>query len=137
MKKILAVVRRTDDGFRGYVPKLPGCEIRAATAAQAEADIASAARARLAAGKEGTNGAAADPVEIAVVVEPEVPEQYRGDGEEAALMRWGYELPNDDMLEALLNPEEHEWEEMDDAAFDQFLHELEEPADRPKGGTPK
>ena len=56
MKKLLAIVRRTEDGFRGYVPWLPGCEIRAATAEQAEADITAAAKAYLEAGKEGTNG---------------------------------------------------------------------------------
>ena len=46
MKKILAIVRRTEDGFRGYVPKLPGCEIRATTAEQAEVDLIAAHRKR-------------------------------------------------------------------------------------------
>ena len=127
MKKLLAVVRRTDGAFRGYVPKLPGCEIHAATAAQAEVDITAAAKAHLAAGKEGTNGMAPDQVEIAVVVEPAIPEHLSGDGEEAALQRWGYELPSDEMLEAMLHPEEHEWmtfeEMMAELGFD-----LEEPS---------
>ena len=132
MSKLLAVVRRTEEGFRGYVPKLPGCEIHAATAERAEADITAAARAHLAAGEEGANGAAPDQIEIAVVVEPEIPEQYRGDGEEAALMRWGYELP-DDMLEALLNPDEHEWLTFEDIVTELGLEE-EEP---PPGGRPE
>ncbi len=133
MKKLLAVVRRTEDGFRGYVPQLPGCEIRAATAEQAEVDLTAAARAHLAAGHEGTNGTTPDQVEIAVVVEPPVPEHLRGDGADAALARWGYELPSDEMLEALLHPEEHEWVEMDE----NFLRELEEMAEQHKGETPK
>ena len=53
MKKLLALVRRTEDGYRGYVPKLPGCDIRAATAEQAEADLTAAIRHIIAAGKEG------------------------------------------------------------------------------------
>jgi predicted RNase H-like HicB family nuclease len=73
-------VRRTDDGFRGYVPRLPGCEIRAATAEQAEADIAAAARAHIAAGKEGTNGFSSGQVEIVVAVEAPPPPRPRDDG---------------------------------------------------------
>ena len=121
MKKILAVVRRAEDGYRGYVPKLPGCEVRAATAEQAEVDLTAAAYAHIAAGKEGTNGFAPGQVEFAVVVEPSLPERLqRADADPIA--RWGWELPSDEMLEALLHPEEHEWVEMDD----DFLRELEE-----------
>ncbi len=69
MNKLLAIVERTEDGFRGYVPRLLGCEIRAATAEQAEAEIIAAAKAHLAAGREGTNGFAPDQVEIVVAVE--------------------------------------------------------------------
>jgi predicted RNase H-like HicB family nuclease len=132
MKKILAVVRRTDDGFRGYVPQLPGCEIRAATAEKAEADLTAAARAHLAAGNAGANGMTSDQVEIAVVVEPPLPEHLRG-GDADPVARWGWELPSDEMLEALLHPEEHEWVEMDD----NFLRELEGMAEQPKDETPK
>jgi predicted RNase H-like HicB family nuclease len=132
MKKILAVVRRTEVGYRGYVPKLPGCEIHAATAEQAEVDLTAAARAHLAAGREGTNGTAPDQVEIAVVVEPPLPEHLRADDADP-VARWGWELPSDDMLEALLHPEEHEWVEMDD----KFLRELEEMAEQPKNETPQ
>jgi predicted RNase H-like HicB family nuclease len=80
MKKLLAVVRRTEDGYRGYVPKLPGCEIYAATAEQAEADVTIAAKAHLAAGNEGTNGFAPDQVEIVVAVEAPPPPRPRDDG---------------------------------------------------------
>jgi predicted RNase H-like HicB family nuclease len=132
MKKILAVVRRTEDGFRGYVPQLPGCEIRAATAEQAEVDLTAAARAHLATGREGTNGTAPDQVEIAVVVEPPMPEHLRADDADP-IARLGWELPSDEMLEALLHPEEHEWVEMDE----DFLRELEGTAELPKDGTTK
>ncbi len=80
MKKLLAVVRRIKDGFRGYVPKLPGCEIYATTAEQGEADITAAAKAHLAAGKEGTNGFAPDQVEIVVAIEAPPPPRPRDDG---------------------------------------------------------
>jgi predicted RNase H-like HicB family nuclease len=132
MKKILAVVRRTEDGYRGYVPKLPGCEIRAATAEQAEENLTAAARAHVAAGKEGTNGFAADEVEFAVVVEPPLPEHLRKKDADP-VTRWGWELPSDEMLEALLHPEEHEWVEMDD----DFLRELEEMPEQSKDEAPK
>lgn len=132
MKKILAIVRRTEAGFRGYVPCLPGCEIRAATAESAEADLTAAAHAYLEAGKEGTNGLAPDQVEFAVVVEPALPEHLRGDDADP-VARWGWELPSDEMLEALLHPEEHEWAEMDE----NFLRELEGKAEQSKDETPK
>jgi predicted RNase H-like HicB family nuclease len=119
MKKILAVVRRTEDGYRGYVPKLPGCEIRAATAEQAEADIATAARAHLAAGKEGTNGFALDQVEIVVAVEPIPPQRPSANGSDDVFHSWGYELPSDEILEAMLNPEEHKW-----LTFEEVMCEL-------------
>jgi predicted RNase H-like HicB family nuclease len=119
MKKILAIVRRTEDGFRGYVPKLPGCEIRAATAEQAEADLTAAARAHVAAGKEGTNGFAADEVEFAVVVEPIPPERIYANETDEAIHRWGYELPDDETLEAMLNPDEHKW-----LTFEEVMSEL-------------
>ena len=131
MKKLLAVVRRVDGGFRGYVPKLPGCEIRAATAEQAEADISAAASAHIAAGKQGVGGFSPDQVEIAVAVEPEVPEKYRCDGVEAAFMRRQFELPDDDMLEALLNPEEHEWLSFEDVERELGLEQGKAPTDGP------
>jgi predicted RNase H-like HicB family nuclease len=118
MKKMLAVVRRTEDGFRGYVPKLPGCEIRAATAEQAEAEITVAARAHLAAGKEGTNGTAPDQVEIAVVVEPPLPEHLRADDADP-IARWGWELPSDEELDRFLNPDDYEW-----VTFEEMMTEL-------------
>ena len=80
MKKLLAIVNRIEDGFRGYVPRLPGCEIRAATAEQAEADVTAAAKAHLAADKEGTNGFTPDQVEIVVAVEAPPPPRPRADG---------------------------------------------------------
>jgi predicted RNase H-like HicB family nuclease len=132
MKKMLAVVRRTEDGYRGYVPKLPGCEVRAATPEQAEEDLTAAARAHVAAGKEGTNGFAADEVEFAVVVEPPLPEHLRKEDADP-VTRWGWKLPSDEMLEALLHPEEHEWVEMDD----DFLRELEEMPEQAKDEAPK
>jgi predicted RNase H-like HicB family nuclease len=131
MKKILAVVRRTEDGYRGYVPKLPGCEIRAATAEQAEADLTAAARAHVAAGEGGTNGYAAPEVEFAVVVEPPLPEHLRGASAEV-VARSGWELPSDEMLEAMLHPDEHEWVELDD----DFLRELEEMTEQPTNEAP-
>jgi predicted RNase H-like HicB family nuclease len=127
MKKMLAVVRKTEDGYRGYVPKLPGCEVRAATAEQAEADIAPAARAYLAVGKEGTNGYAPDEIEIAVVVEPPLPAHLRcADADPIALLGW--ELPSDEMLEALLHPEEHEWLTFADVMRELGYDEAEPPA---------
>src|SRR5258708_115706 len=80
MKKLLAIVNRTEDGFRGYVLRLPGCEVRAASAEQAEADVIAAAKAHLAAGKEGTYGFAPDQVEIVVAVEAPPPPRPRDDG---------------------------------------------------------
>ncbi len=81
-----------------------------------------AARAHLAAGKEGTNGATPDQVQIAVAVEPAIPEHLQGDGEEAALKRWGYELPDDDVLEAMLNPGGARMADVSDE--DKMMHEL-------------
>jgi predicted RNase H-like HicB family nuclease len=104
MKKLLAIVNRTEDGFRGYVPKLPGCEVRAATAEQAEAAIIAAAKAHLAAGKEGTNGFAPGQVEIVVAIEASPP-RPRGDGMDEIYdqMRQNFD-PAD--LESLLDIEE-------------------------------
>ena len=119
MQKLLAVVRRTDDGFRGYVPRLPGCEIRAATAEQAEAGLTAAARSHIAAGKEGANGFALDEIEIVVVVEPIPPQRIYANEWDDALHRWGYELPSDETLEAMLNPEEHKW-----LTFEEVMCEL-------------
>ena len=119
MKKLLAVVRRTEDGYRGYVPKLPGCEIRAATAEQAETDLKAAARAHITAAKEGTNGLTLDEAEIVVVVEPVPPPRLSTNEQEDAIYRWGYELPDDETLEAMLNPDEHKW-----FTFEEVMSEL-------------
>jgi predicted RNase H-like HicB family nuclease len=80
MKKLLAIVNRIEDGFRGYVPRLPSCEIHAATAEQAEVDIIAAAKAHLAAGKEGAKGLPPDQIEIVVAVEAPPPPRPRADG---------------------------------------------------------
>jgi predicted RNase H-like HicB family nuclease len=76
VKKYLAVVERCDGGFRGYLPRLPGCEVRAATAEEAGAKIIDAGRARLAT----ENGAKPDEVEIVVAVEAPPPPRPRPDG---------------------------------------------------------
>jgi predicted RNase H-like HicB family nuclease len=120
MKKLLAIVRRTEDGFRGYVPKLPGCEIRAATAEQAEADITAAAKAHLAAGKEGTNAFAPDQVEMVVAVEPPPPPRPRKDGMDEIYDRLRKEFDPAE-LEFFLHLDEQEWVEM----TDEFICELE------------
>ena len=80
MKKLLAVVTRSDGEFRGRVLRLPGCEIRAATEEQATAEIVAAAKAHLAAGREGANGYTSDQVEIVVAVEAPPPKRPRDDG---------------------------------------------------------
>jgi predicted RNase H-like HicB family nuclease len=114
MKKMLAVVRRTEDGFRGYVPKLPGCEIHAATPEQAEADITAAAKAHLAAGKEGTNGVTPDQVEIVVMIEAPPPARPRPDG-------------MDELYDQA-------WREFDPAELEQLL-DIEERIKAGEGGT--
>jgi predicted RNase H-like HicB family nuclease len=120
MKKLLAVVRRIEGGFRGYVPKLPGCEIRAETAEQAEADITAAAKAHLAAGKEGANGLAPDQVEVVVAVEAPPPPRPRADGMDEIYDRLRREFNPAD-LEDFLDWENKEWVEI----TDDFLRELE------------
>lgn len=120
MKKLLAVVRRTDDGFRGYVPRLPGCEIRAATAEQAEGDVIAAVKAHLAAGKEGSNGFAPDQVEIIVAVEGPPPPRPRADGMDEIYDRLRRDF-DPAAMEILLDWEEREWVEM----TDDFINELE------------
>ena len=105
MKKLLAIVNRTEDGFRGYVLRLPGCEIHAATAEQAETDIIAAAKAHLAAGKEGTNGFTPDQVEIVVAVEAPPPTRPRDDGMDEIYDRMRQEFDVAD-LEQLLDMEE-------------------------------
>jgi hypothetical protein len=125
MKRLLAVVRRIDDGFRGYVPRLPGCEVRAATAEQAEAAVIAAARAHLAAGKEGTNGMAPDQVEIIAAVEAPPPPRPRDDGMDEIYDRMRREF-NPEELEVFPDWESQEWVEM----TDDFLRELE-------GGAPE
>jgi predicted RNase H-like HicB family nuclease len=130
MKKLLAVVRRTEDGFRGYVPKLPGCEVHAATAEQAEADVIAAARAHLAAGKEGTNGMSLDTVEIVPAVEPPPPPPPPADVEDVAAYYWGFEFLSDEELEAMLNPEDHQWFTFEEVMRELGYDEAEPPAGR-------
>src|SRR5438270_12571397 len=127
MKKLLAIVRRTEHGFRAYVPKLPGCEIRAATAEQAEADIIAAAKAHLAGGKEGVNGLAPDQVEVVVAVEAPPPPRPRADGMDEIYDRLRREFNPED-LEDFLDWENKGWVEI----TDEFLHEHEgETAEQP------
>jgi predicted RNase H-like HicB family nuclease len=76
MKKYLAIVDRCDGGFRGYLPRVPGCEVRAATAEEASTSIVAAARARLTA----DNGGKPEEIEILVAVEAPPPSRPRGDG---------------------------------------------------------
>src|SRR5438270_14019649 len=133
MKKLLAIVRRTEHGFRAYVPKLPGCEIRAATAEQAEADIIAAAKAHLAGGKEGVNGLAPDQVEVVVAVEAPPPPRPRADGMDEIYDRLRREFDVAD-LEQLLDMEERmKTEKL--YTFEEVMHELgldaEEPSDEP------
>ena len=119
MTKLLAIVEPTEDGFRGYVPRLPGCEVRAATAEQAEADIQSAARAHLAANKEGTNGFHPGAAEIVVVVKPPPsPPRQRGDGLDEIFNQMRDDITAEE-LELLLNWEEHKW-----FTFDEVMAEL-------------
>ena len=47
MKKYLAIVERCEGGFRGYLPRVPGCEVRAATAEETSTNIIAAGRACL------------------------------------------------------------------------------------------
>jgi predicted RNase H-like HicB family nuclease len=74
--KYLAIVERCDGGFRGYLPRVPGCEVRAATAEEASANITAAGRARLTA----DNGVKPEEVEIIVAVEAPPPPRPRPDG---------------------------------------------------------
>ncbi len=119
MTKLLAIVEPTEDGFRGYVPRLPGCEVRAATAEQAEADIQSAARTHLAAHKDGTNGFHPDKVVIVVVVKPPPPPpRQRGDGLDEIYNQMD-DYFNPEHLELLLNWEEQQW-----FTFEEVMAEL-------------
>ena len=108
MGKILAIVERKDGGFHGYVPRLPGCEVRAATAEQAEADIQAAARAHLAANKEGTNGIRPEDVEIIVAIEAPPPPRPRGDGMDEIYDQLDREFKPED-LEFFLHLDEQKW----------------------------
>jgi predicted RNase H-like HicB family nuclease len=133
MKKLLAIVQPTADGFRGYVPRLPGCEVRAATAEQAEADISDAARAHLAANKDGTNGFRPDEVEIVVAVQPLPPPlRHRGDGLDEIYNEMGNDF-NPEELELLLNWDEHKW-----FTFEEVMAELGlDATESPTGETPQ
>jgi predicted RNase H-like HicB family nuclease len=108
MKKLLAIVERKDGGFRGYVPRLPGCEVRAATAEQAEADIQIAARAHLAANKEGTNGIRPDDVELIAAIEAPPPPRPRDDGMDDVYDRLHRDFKPED-LEFFLHLDEQKW----------------------------
>jgi predicted RNase H-like HicB family nuclease len=122
MQRLLAIVERREGGFRGYVTKLPGCEIHAPTEQQAEADILAAARAHLAANKEGTNGSRPD-MEIVVVVQPPPPPPRQvGDGLDDFYNAQPHEL-SDEQLEMLLNWEEQEGGSED--AFEALIDQLE------------
>ena len=131
MKKLLAVVTRTEGGFRGHVPRLPGCEVRAATEKQAGADIISAAKAHLSAGREGANGFAPDQVDIVLMIEAPPPPRPRPDGMDEL-----YDKARRDFdpaeLEQLLDIEERIKEEKG-GTFEEMMKELgfdaEEPAD--------
>ncbi len=135
MKKLLAVVRRIEDGFRGYVPRLPGCEVHAATAEQAEADITAAARAHLAAGKEGTNGATPDQVEIVVMVEAPPPARPRPDGM-GALYDQAWRDFDPAELEQLLDIEER-IKAGEGGTFEELMSELGFEVEEPAGESPE
>jgi hypothetical protein len=122
MKKLLAIVNRTEDGFRGYVLRLPGCEISAATAEQAEADVIAAAKAHIAAGKEGTNGFAPDQVEIVVAVEAPPPPRPRDDGMDEIYDQMHREFDPAE-LEQLLDVEERTKTEKG-CTFEEMMSEL-------------
>jgi predicted RNase H-like HicB family nuclease len=122
MTKLLVIVERKGGGFRGFVPRLPGCETFAATEQQAEADILVAARARLAANEERTNGIRPD-MEIVVVVQPPpLPPRQVGDGLDDFYNAQPHEL-SDQQLEMLLNWEEQEGGSED--AFEALIDEFE------------
>ena len=119
MTKLLAIVEPTEDGFRGYVPRLPGCEVHAATAEQTEVDLTAAARAHLAAHREGTNGFDPDRVEIVVVVEPPPPApRQRGDGLDEIFNKMGSGF-NPEELEFFLNLDEQKF-----VSFEEVMSEL-------------
>jgi hypothetical protein len=111
--KYLAIVERCDGGFRGYLPRVPGSEVRAATAEEASANIIAAGRARITA----DNGVDPDEVEIIVAVEAPPPPRPRADGldEVYERMRKDYES-----LELLINWENEVW-----YPFEDLLEELD------------
>jgi predicted RNase H-like HicB family nuclease len=116
MKKYLAVVDRCDGGgFRGYLPRVPGCEVHAATAEEAEAKIIEAGRARITA----ENGVKPEEVEIVAAVEAPPPPRPRPDGMDAI-----YDQARRDFdpkcLEVLLNWENEVW-----YPFEDILRDLE------------
>ena len=133
MQKLLAIVHRTEYGFRGHVPRLPGCEVRAATEKQAEADIINAANAHLAAGREGANGFAPGQVEIVVAVEAPPPHRPRDDGMDALYDQASRDFDEAD-LEQLLELDERIKTEKT-YTFEEMMRELgfqaEEPTDEP------
>jgi predicted RNase H-like HicB family nuclease len=114
--KYLAVVDRCEGGFRGYVPRLPGCEVRAATAEEAEANIIAAARARLTA----DNGVKPEDIEVIVAVEAPPPPRPRGDGLDEVYDRLRREF-DPKCLELLMNWENEVW-----YPFEDILEDLEE-----------
>jgi predicted RNase H-like HicB family nuclease len=116
--KYLAVVDHCEGGFRGYVPRLPGCEVRAATAEEAEASIIAAARARLTA----DNGVKPEDVEVIVAVEAPPPPRPRGDGMDEVYdqARRGFDPL---LLERLFD-----WEKEPCCSFEDILRDMEEDA---------
>ncbi len=133
MKKLLAVVTQTEGGFRGHVPRLPGCEVRAATEKQAKADVITAAKAHLAAGREGADGFASDQVEIVVAVEAPPPHRPRDDGMDALYDQAWRDFDVTD-LEQLLDLDERIKAEKT-YTFEEMMRKLgfeaEEPTDEP------
>jgi hypothetical protein len=114
-KKYLAMVDRCDGGFRGYLPRVPGCEVFAATAEEAKAKVIDAGCARITA----DNGVKPEEVEIIVAVEAPPPPRPRPDGMDAI-----YDQAHRDFdptcLEVLLDWENEVW-----YPFEHILRDLE------------
>jgi hypothetical protein len=98
--KYLAIVERTAEGFRGFAPRLPGCEVIAATEKEAEVGIVAAVKLRLR--TEKTN-------DVEVIVATEAPPQRpRSDGLDASYDEARkFSRPED--LEFFLHLDEQNW----------------------------
>jgi hypothetical protein len=125
--KYLAIVERCDGGFRGYLPRVPGCEVRAATAEEAEANIIAAGRRQLTA----DNGVKPEEVEVIVAVEAPPPPRPRSDGLDEVYDRLRRE-PDLKSLELLMNWENEVW-----YPFEDILKDLEDEGPPPATDGPK